>query len=497
MFSRLATLWSGGQSQVKYLPLPSLSSVSPDAVRSEVSSRARRIIRQRSFRLFAILTLLAFVGFSRYSKQRISRGEIDPLHPPLYEKYEELELGLPQHNAALPFPEGSSGRFFYPANHIWGIGFNNVLQEHLLLAHLAYMANRTFVFDPYTWNWDPNEPYGEYNGKLVPSRIPWHAFLQGPLVGDSFPEGDTHPRAVRKEFFRQVCTNPEVVNSSVVGVHFPDFYTAAADISRAWADYLGTVASSCVEIDGWTPHIFDTGVFMTYKITSIYESLINSPILKNLAWSSLVDSVIAGNVDLLRSKIFRRNLLSSAWFTQADDTVSTASFPGLLALHVRRGDYEEHCYNLEKISAPMQGWYGLPGVPDQFSPPSGDDTEETHKYFRDHCWPTIDQMINRIRDILATEEGSGLDAAYIMTNGDKDYVATLKGAIGELGVFKVISSSRDMDWTPEGKYISQAIDMAIANRAQVFIGNGFSSLSSNVVLLRFKDDKPPGSNRMW
>ena len=119
MFSRLATLWSGGQSQIKYLPLPALSSVSPDTVRSEVSSRAWRIVRQRSFRFAAILILLAFLGFSRFSK-RVWREEIDPLHPPLYDKYEALELGLPQHDAAFPFPEGSSGRFFYPANHIWG-----------------------------------------------------------------------------------------------------------------------------------------------------------------------------------------------------------------------------------------------------------------------------------------------------------------------------------------------------------------------------------------
>ncbi len=25
----------------------------------------------------------------------------------------------------------------------------------------------------------------------------------------------------------------------------------------------------------------------------------------------------------------------------------------------RRGDYEEHCYGLEGLMAPMQGWYSL------------------------------------------------------------------------------------------------------------------------------------------
>ncbi len=217
---------------------------------------------------------------------------------------------------------------------------------------------------------------------------------------------------------------------------------------------------------------------MTPKITTIYDSLVDSPILKNLSWSSLVDSIILLNVHLLRPDLTHwRQIwasISRLWDTHADDSPSTALFPGLLAMHVRRGDYEEHCYGLEGLMAPMQGWYSLPGVPDQFSPPLGNKTEEQHKYFRDHCWPTIDQMVKKIRDVRETKEGVGLDSVYIMTNGNRDFVATLGNAIGELGGFKVISSSRDMIWTPEGKYISQAIDMAIANRAQVFIGNGVS-----------------------
>lgn len=122
MFSRLGAFWSG--SRPDYLPLPSFS---PDAVRSEVASRARRIVRQRHFKLFILLILLASVGLlwnSGYIIDNISRLQIepiDPLHPPLYEEYEALERGLPQHNASLPFPEGSNGRYFFPADHVWGM----------------------------------------------------------------------------------------------------------------------------------------------------------------------------------------------------------------------------------------------------------------------------------------------------------------------------------------------------------------------------------------
>lgn len=58
MFSRLGAFWSDGRSE--YLPLPSFS---PNAVRSEMSGRTRRIVRQRNFKIFTLLLLLAFVGF--------------------------------------------------------------------------------------------------------------------------------------------------------------------------------------------------------------------------------------------------------------------------------------------------------------------------------------------------------------------------------------------------------------------------------------------------
>ncbi len=36
----------------------------------------------------------------------------------------------------------------------------------------------SFVFDPYTWNVGEN-PYTDYNGHLIPSRIPMSALISG------------------------------------------------------------------------------------------------------------------------------------------------------------------------------------------------------------------------------------------------------------------------------------------------------------------------------
>lgn len=63
---------------------------------------------------------------------------------------------------------------------------------------------------------------------------------------------------------------------------------------------------------------------------------------------------------------------------------------------------------------------------------------------------------------------------YILTNGKKDWVAELEERLLEAGDWETVFSSRDMVLAPEQKYVAQAIDMAIAERAAVFLGNGVS-----------------------
>ena len=40
--------------------------------------------------------------------------------PPLYEKWRQAELRLPQHNPELPYPEGKHGKYIWYANHVHG-----------------------------------------------------------------------------------------------------------------------------------------------------------------------------------------------------------------------------------------------------------------------------------------------------------------------------------------------------------------------------------------
>ena len=49
--------------------------------------------------------------------------------PPDFDSIRGYERRLPQHNLSLPRPEGVDGMYIRFPDHLWGHGFNNVLQE--------------------------------------------------------------------------------------------------------------------------------------------------------------------------------------------------------------------------------------------------------------------------------------------------------------------------------------------------------------------------------
>ena len=80
----------------------------------------------------------------------------------------------------------------------------------------------------------------------------------------------------------------------------------------------------------------------------------------------------------------------------------------------------------------------------------------------------------KIVEVKRSEEGRGLRDIYIMTNGPQDWVTELKDILRKSGEWGRIASSRDLTLSWEQKYVGQAVDMLIGQRAQVMIGNGVS-----------------------
>lgn len=209
----------------------------------------------------------------------------------------------------------------------------------------------------------------------------------------------------------------------------------------------------------------------------VWPALSTSPMVTLMGWSTIAEGAFEAN----------RALFSPAPLIQEYEAKSDCPhcvdpykpLPGLLALHLRRGDFIEHCPNLCRWGAAFLALNQLPGLPDQWDGPSGSEDERMAVYLR-RCLPTHEQIVEKVRGILATSAGQGLKNVYVMTNGDREWLAQLKAALMEAHAWEHIATSRDLAWTPEEKYVSQATDMLIGERAQVFVGNGVSVLRRSV-----------------
>ncbi|KAI0637382.1 hypothetical protein C8Q77DRAFT_1249624 [Trametes polyzona] len=419
--------------------------------------------------------------------------------PPLYPQYHEYEHRLPQHHWNAP-SHATEPNFFWVPAHSKGSGWGNIMQEVLLNAFLSYKANRSFVFYNYTWN-DDGSDYSDYMGKPIPSRVPLTAMIRGPIVGGQFPHGISAPLAVSEEYWHHVCDDRKVVvPHDDVHKDLPSWYVDA--ITTGWVNKLRTLdGEQCVEAgsDGGPPYGWITFGDKD-AMHGIWPEFRQSPILTHFLHSALVELAFDTNREVFAPTTVLEPPLSSLPLSLSSAQRYT-EIPGLLVLHIRRGDYEGHCEHLAKWSSSYLAYNTLPELPDRFEPPPGgswgENTPENVLVYKAHCFPTVEQIVRRVEQVARLDAARGLAHVYVMTNGAVEWVAELKAALEAMGRWKNVASSRDLVLNWEQKYIAQAVDMLIAQRAQVFIGNGWSSLTGNAVLMRMANGFRPDSTRFW
>ncbi|KAL6307767.1 hypothetical protein BKA93DRAFT_727030 [Sparassis latifolia] len=370
------------------------------------------------------------------------------------------------------------------------------MQELLLNSFLAYNSGRSYVFDNYTWNRDGSD-YTSYNGRLIPSRIPLSALIQGPAAGGPFPRGDKAPRSVAKEYWDLVCPHPTIVSSDEI-TYAVDPEASAQTLMDKWVEKLTSMEDRCIEIDKKSGQMFSIWVFGSTRILDIWPTFSKSPIVTEFRWAPLIERAVNVNRHVFSPLTGLEPYLPS-WFTRTDDPYAPLS--GLLVLHIRRGDFEDHCMHLADWGSRWNGFNSFPELPDKFEPlrgEGGNASEAMKQLYMRRCFPSIQQIVQRVEEVRQTKVARGLRNIYIMTNGAKLWVNDLKAALRDTGHFKTVTSSRDLRLNWEQKYVAQSVDMLIGQRAQVLIGNGFSSLTSNIVMLRMANNNiPPDSNRLW
>ena len=186
------------------------------------------------------------------------------------------------------------------------------------------------------------------------------------------------------------------------------------------------------------------------------------PVLTHWGWSSLIHDALEANHEVV--------------FPPHDqDSKANGTMDGLLVIHVRRGDFSQHCKFLASRNSDWSAFNSFPDLPDKYDQVHSDPrlSSENYKTYMDHCYPSIEQIVDKVKRVRE-ESKYPLKYIYIMTNGANSWVTDVNAALLELGGWEHIGSSRDLSLTWEQKYVAQALDMLVAQKAQVFIGNGVS-----------------------
>jgi 2-succinyl-5-enolpyruvyl-6-hydroxy-3-cyclohexene-1-carboxylate synthase len=152
-----------------------------------------------------------------------------------------------------------------------------------------------------------------------------------------------------------------------------------------------------------------------------------------------------------------------------------------VAVHLRRGDFTRHCYRLEKHHSTYMGFAQFPEFLDKFDPWKYKDYEERKEYYLEHCLPSVAQVAQKLWTVRTAHPG--LKRVYVMTNGRGSWLRELRSTLLYDG-WEDMKSSVDMQFDMAQKHVHMAVDMAIAEKAEVFIGNGVSVRTKVNIILR-------------
>ena len=181
------------------------------------------------------------------------------------------------------------------------------------------------------------------------------------------------------------------------------------------------------------------------------------------------------------------------------DSVSSEREP-YMALHLRRGDFEGHCKILSERHQGTTTWATLPFLQSVMLPPSLDTSNATS--IRQHCYPTL----YRILDAISHQARSHphLRTLHVLHDGSWDHPLVY------LQYYKLVEALTNTAWTEKQGWKngpmsrvthsgdlpiakgqrdwSVCVDVELGRRAEVFIGNGYSSLSTQIIALRLGAD---------
>ncbi|KAG6837007.1 hypothetical protein H0H93_016467 [Arthromyces matolae] len=365
---------------------------------------------------------------------------------PSYAYYNKLAKH--EESESLRFIRNSPENKYVMFKQLQGAGFNNQAQEILLYHHLALQSSRIYVYQPMVWR-----------SRGAHATVPLSAFLLG-----------SARNSISSTVFEEACTPEETKHINIRASNQALWNYAKSQLSGD---------EKCIVIDNWIltwDYLASNGLHDVWPEFQKY-------LARYFQWSEPIQSITQRAHETL-------NLRSSqANYNEGD---------AYIALHLRRGDFEGHCEILSQRQAGFTTWATLPSL--NVYPPALSTTN--HSSVIEHCYPPL----NRFVDIIDTlvRDKPHLRTIHILHDGAWDHplvymqrhilearltnAARAKTAGWVGGPMKRVTHSGQLPigWG-EGDW-AVAVDVELARKAEIFIGNGYSSLSTQVVALRLGAD---------
>lgn len=126
-------------------------------------------------------------------------------------------------------------------------------------------------------------------------------------------------------------------------------------------------------------------------------------------------------------------------------------------------------------------WNLLPDMVDKYTPhpdawkSNTTESVRTRQEHMDHCYPSLGYILRRIETVLRDDPSKSIRKVFILTNADAAFVRLLKDAIKEsLRIDAFSSATEDLGLDERARGAQPGVDMEIAARADIFLGNGVS-----------------------
>ncbi|KIJ26562.1 hypothetical protein M422DRAFT_192018, partial [Sphaerobolus stellatus SS14] len=279
----------------------------------------------------------------------------------------------------------------------------------------------------------------------------------------------------------------------------PIRYHNGDEVLNHWIKVLTDIKDGCVEVVVGTgddyPQVFDLWVVSKEEILSLWDEFRTSPVSRLLRTPPLVEAAVKANANIFFPG------------ETSDDYSLSQGFESVMAIHVRRGDYAGPCKSFAKWNSSFFSWSQLPELPDPLirGPPTeeggfGQNNYEHEEMYRRRCAPTDEELVARIHDVKEewhnnnASNGRKLRTLYIMTNGEMRWLEGFQKRMLIEG-WDFVASTADLVLDSDQTAVSNVVDMDIARQSAVFMGNGWSSMTGNIVHRRIMDGHPYSSIR--